>query len=63
MVALDRDNVAEPSPFGTKKGNIYRLYTDTYIHGRKVTNSQFSLFLDLLREHFRLGELVASAQF
>ena len=58
-IALCRNNMAEPMPFGTKKDNIQ-------IHGRKIDTFtvQFSLFiLDLLWEHFWLGELLGSAQF
>ena len=43
-IALCRNNMAEPMPFGTKKDNIQ-------IHGRKIDTFtvQFSLFiLDLL---------------
>ena len=42
-IALRRNNIAEPMPFGTKTRRIiYRYMVE------KLTNSQFSLFLDLI---------------
>ena len=38
-IALCRNNIAEPMPFGTKNQKDYIV--------EKMTNSQFSLFLDL----------------
>ena len=42
-IGLCRNNMAEPMQFGTKTQKDY-----IQIHGRRLTNSQFSFFLDLL---------------